>query len=342
MNLVRHTMRFATLCVVGLSISGCATALHTAMPEAEIAPQTGSQRALVELPPPAAPTPVAVYSFADETGQFKPSDSVQTLSRAVTQGGASLLMKALRDTGDGQWFTVVEREGLQDLLQERKIIREMRHRYLGEARPDPRALPPLLFAGVLLKGGIVGYDTNTLTGGLGAAFLGIGGDIQYRQSTVTVNLRAVSVKTGQVLANVTTVKNIASVGAQGSAFKYVSFDELLEIEAGITTNEPGSLAVRRAIEKSVHSLILEGAHQGVWGFAPGYEQAGAELVEAYLEESNNPALTQDKIAAATSSARQDVEGLQSAGFDSAVEGVVETEEPLKPAWKTRRDRIDRD
>src|SRR3546814_1339131 len=124
----------------------------------------------------------------------------------------------------------------------------MRKRYLGEEEPDRRALPALLFAGVLLEGGIVGYDTNTVTGGAGAAFLGIGGRTEYRQDTVTVYLRAVSVRTGEVLTSVTASKTIASQSLGANAFRYVGFKELLQAEAGYTTNEPDQVALHRSDE----------------------------------------------------------------------------------------------
>lgn len=250
--------------------------------EPEYSPVTRTQQALRELPLPVSPVPVAVYAFADQTGQFELRENVQSLSRAVTQGGAALLTKALRDAGDGKWFTVLEREGVDNLLRERQIIREMRLRYLGEQRVNPNALPPLLFAGVLLEGGIIGFDSNTLTGGAGARFMGIGGDVQYRQSTVSVNLRAVSVRTGEILANVSTSKTIASVGAQGGAFKFIDFDELLEIEVGVTNNEPDTMAVRRAIEKAVYALILEGSESGLWRFRD--ETAAANIIAANRAE----------------------------------------------------------
>ena len=126
---------------------------------------------------------IAVYGYTDQTGQFKPAENVQSLSRAVTQGATSVLIKALQDAGDGRWFTVVERERLDNLLKERRIIADMRERYLGEKKINPQALPPLLFAGVLLEGGIIGFDSNTKTGGAGARLLGIGGDVQYREDT---------------------------------------------------------------------------------------------------------------------------------------------------------------
>ena len=171
--------------------------------------KTQTQHMLAALPALSRPVAIAVYNFSDETGQFKPTDSTQTLSRAVTQGAASILVKALQDAGNRQWFTIVERESLKNLLSERQIIREMRERYLGETQVNQQALPALLFAGVLLEGGIISYDTNTVTGGAGAQFLGIGGHSTYRQDTVTVYLRAVSVRTGEVLTTVTASKTIA-------------------------------------------------------------------------------------------------------------------------------------
>jgi len=225
---------------------------------------------------------IAVYGFTDQTGQFKPSDVGQTLSRAVTQGASSMLVKALQDAGNRSWFTVVERERLDNLLRERQIIGEMRKRYLGEQEVDPNALPALLFAGVLLEGGIVGYDTNTVTGGAGAAFLGIGARTEYRQDTVTVYLRAVSVRTGEVLANVTASKTIASQAIGANAFKFVAFRELLEAEAGITSNEPDQVALQQAIEKAVYGLVLEGVELDLWRFDD--MSSAQSLLAAYRAE----------------------------------------------------------
>lgn len=284
----------AGVCVAALA--GC-MAPSTPLTDSEPGPVqiTTTQSVLLDLPPPTAPVPIAVYAFEDKSGQFKPQENVQTLSRAVSQGGAAILVKALRDAGNGGWFQVLERTGLDNLLKERKIIREMRTRYLGEKEFNPNALPPLLFAGVILEGGVVGFDSNTLTGGAGARFLGIGADANYRQNAVTVNLRAVSVKTGEVLANVTTTKTIASIGIQGGAFKYVSFDELLELEAGITNNEPDTLALRRTIEKSVHALIVEGSAAGLWSFADANVESS--LIAARKAEQFGDEESETEVAA---------------------------------------------
>jgi curli production assembly/transport component CsgG len=238
---------------------------------------------------------VAVYGFSDQTGQFKPTETGQTLSRAVSQGGASILVKALQDAGNRQWFTIVERESLKNLLNERQIIREMRERYLGEKELNTQALPALLFAGVILEGGIVGYDTNTVTGGAGAAFLGIGAHAEYRQDTVTVYLRAVSVRTGEVLTTVTASKTIASQSISGSTFRFIAFKELLEAEAGYTTNEPDQVALQQAIEKAVYSMVLEGAELNLWKFSD--PAAGDSLLSRYREERDGR-IDQRKMAEA--------------------------------------------
>lgn len=247
-----------------------------------VAPVTPSQRDLIFMPPPPQSIPVAVYSFADQTGQMEQSETGQSFSRAVTQGGTSILIGALRNAGNGNWFNVVERERLDNLLRERQIIREMRRQYLAEQETPAEVLPSLLFAGIILEGGIVSFDTNVESGGIGARFLAIGGSTQYRTNTATVYLRAVSVKTGEVLVNVVTQKSVSSIATSGGAFKFVKFDELLEFETGVASNEPAQIAVQAAIEKAVYALILEGARAKpgqLWSFADA--TAGKAWLERY-------------------------------------------------------------
>lgn len=295
-------LRDALLAVSTLALGACGTVTsdgRTNWPEtrskAFLPDKTQTQTLLEALPAPDRPIAVAVYGFSDQTGQFKPTEAGQTLSRAVTQGASSILVKALQDAGKRQWFTIVEREALKNLLNERQIIREMRERYLGEQGVNPQALPALLFAGVLLEGGIISYDSNTVTGGAGAAFLGIGGRTEYRQDTVTVYLRAVSVRTGEVLTTVTASKTIASQSMGANAFRYVGFKELLQAEAGYTTNEPDQVALQQAIEKAVYGLILEGVDLDLWNFADA--DAGWPLLWQYRQERDGK-IDEDQLVAA--------------------------------------------
>lgn len=298
-----------------LALSACATSQPysiVAQP-ATVAATTASQRELLDLPAPAQRLTVAVYNFQDQTGQFRGGETTQSLSRVVSQGATSILVKALQDAGDRSWFQVMERERLDNLLKERQIIREMRQRYLGEEQVNPDALPSLMFAGVLLEGGVIGYDNNTVSGGAGARYLGIGASTEYRQDTVTVYLRAVSVKTGEVLTTVVAKKTVASIGVNANAFRYVAFRELLEAEAGVTTNEPDQVALQQAIEKAVHSLVLEGAQLGFWRFANpaaakslldeyDRERGGIFSAKAATRLSDAPKIVRKPTAVATGSA----------------------------------------
>ena len=283
-------IRFLSLLSVLAFVNAC-TPINTSIPKEAfddnptLAPHTSIQNKLKSLPPAAKKITVSVYQFSDQTGQMKPGAAV-SYSRAVTQGGLAILKKALMDASEQSWFRVLERGGLQNLLQERKIIRSVRSDY---TTPDGRKLSPLsplLYSGVLLEGGIISYESNVLTGGLGARYLGIGGSAKYSRDMVTVYLRAISVKSGEVLVNVNSSKTIYSQGLDGGIFKYVSFDELVEGEAGFTLNEPPQLAVRQAIEMSVYALIMEGHNRKLWNFEnPSLGQiAYSDYVKTYHPE----------------------------------------------------------
>lgn len=276
MKLIIRTL----LCGLAAGLTACASAPTANYTPPEVKAETKTGRLYLDrLPAPRQKVVVAVYDFADETGQYKQLDNIASYSRAVTQGGTSILVKSLLEAGGGSWFTVVERHDLADLLNERQIMRETRGKYLGERGeqlPPPR---PLLVAGVLLQGGIVGYDTNVRTGGAGARYLGIGASTEYREDTVTVYLRLVSTQTGEVLMSVTTEKRIYSHALQGEAFRYVAADEILELEAGYARNEPGLIALREAIDKAVFALVVEGAEKDLWNFSD--DAAGQQIMRYY-------------------------------------------------------------
>lgn len=261
---------------VATLLAGCAEFVpQVEPPTATVATQTLDT--LQNLPPPRRRVDVAVYQFEDLTGQLKPSESFQSLSKAVSQGGGPLLIKSLREAGGGKWFRVVERTKLNNLLQERRIVQEMRQIYLEEQTVNPDVLPPMLVAGLIIEGGVVGYDSNVVTGGRGAALLGLSARQQYRKDTLTVNLRSVSVKTGEILSSVVVQKALLSTSTAGSLFRYVSTDAILELEIGQTANEPGLVALTSAIEKAVTELVLEMHKQNQWKFLS--TQVQDELVE---------------------------------------------------------------
>jgi len=265
-------MRKIVFSIMAMILSGCTTTIpyEAKVPEkATPMPQIlkkSSYNELTSLAPPAGPPiTIAMYGFTDKTGQRKPNDKFSVLSSAVTQGGEVFLIKALQDAGRGKWFQVVERVGLDNLIKERQLIRNQRETYEGK---DAKQLSPMLIAGVMIEGGIVGYDTNVQSGGEGAAMLGIGISQQYRTDVVTVVLRLVSVHTGEVLVSAGATKTILSTGGNGSALTFLDQGTMsIQLEAGANVNEPNTYAVRLATEAAVVDMIKQGANKGLWSFA---------------------------------------------------------------------------
>ena len=233
----------------------------TGIEKAIIGESTPATSLLKGLPKAKEPIVVGIYKFRDQTGQYKASENGSTFSTAVTQGATSILIKALEDS---KWFVPIERENIGNLLQERNLIRSTRQEYAANVDPKAPQITPLLYAGVLLEGGIVSYDSNIITGGFGARYFGTGGSVKYRQDRVTIYLRMVSTANGKILKSVYISKTILSQAIDQSLFKYVNFKRLLEVETGYTTNEPIQMAVTEAIEKAVASLVIEGIKDGIW------------------------------------------------------------------------------
>ena len=227
--------------------------------------KSNAHKLLKDLPEPKQKVVAAVYRFRDQTGQYKASEQSISYSTAVTQGATSILIKAMESSG---WFTPIERAGISNLLNERRIIQNTR-----KQNNDNTRLSPLLFAGVVLEGGIIGYDSNVMTGGAGVRYLGISASGQYRKDQVTIYLRAVSTQTGRILKTVHTTKSILSTKLDGGIFRYVATNELLESEIGVTFNEPPVMAVTEAIDAAVRRLIVEGVDDDLW--QPANKQAFA-------------------------------------------------------------------
>ena len=210
---------------------------------------------------------VAVYptAFTDQTGQRKSNSEFALFSTAITQQPSSLLIRALKHAGNGDFFVVVERVGLDNLTKERQLIRSAREQVAKTDEEKRKALRPLLFAGVLIEGAVISYETNLATGGMGARYLGIGSSIQYREDSVAVTLRMVSVATGEILIEVMTEKTIFSYGKSEDVFRFIEMGtELVEIELGNSRNESTTLALMKAIESAVLELINVGYDRSFW------------------------------------------------------------------------------
>tara|TARA_B100000131_G_scaffold253921_1_gene248081 strand:- start:26 stop:970 length:945 start_codon:yes stop_codon:yes gene_type:complete len=275
--------------VKGVHDTNCVSFLECAE-EPEII-ELPTHEKLLNLPPAVERPVIAIYKFLDKTGQRKQKGDAAMFSTAVTQGGETMLIDALKTAGDGTWFRVVERVGVDHLTRERQIVRSTR-----EAYGEEKKLAPLLFAGIILEGGIIGYDTNIETGGRGARYLGIGAQQAYRRDIVTVHLRAVSVLTGEIILNVQTSKTILSVATGFDVFRFVELDtQLVEVEDGMTENESVTRSVRSTIEAAVYELILQGDQRGYWTIQwPVTENKIKEEVAEVFEEVEIVVVTEDE------------------------------------------------
>ncbi len=273
-NLLWPALVYAALAIL---LTSCISKGPRTISAPSLGYKTLTQRALEALPAPKEKIIVAVYNFRDQTGQYKFQENVSSFSTAVTQGATAMLIDALRDSG---WFIPVERESFNNLITERKIIRAN----LGKETD----LPELLHAPLMLDGGIVAYETNLTTAGLGAEYHGIGASSQYRKDQVTLYLRATDVLSGAIVQSVSTSKSILSSQVRVGVFRYVEIDRLLEIEAGFSTNEPPQMCVMEAVQKAVVSLIIEGLQDGLWELKNPADM-NAPVIKAYLSEKNGGA-----------------------------------------------------
>lgn len=258
------------LLVLVLLLTGCATvdmekSVEEPMP---VAVKESLASRLPQLDGP--PITIAVYGFRDLTGQKKTNDKLALFSSAVTQGSEVFLIKALQDSKG--WFKVVERVGLDNLIKERQLIRNQREVYEGK---DAKPLKPMTVAGIMIEGGIIGYDSNIRSGGSGARFLGIGASQQYRVDEIVISVRLISVSSGEVLLTNAIAKTIYSTAHNASMLRFVDAGtNALELENGAALNEPTTYAVRVTIEQAVYEMIIEGQKRGLWSFKNNKDQNG--------------------------------------------------------------------
>lgn len=214
---------------------------------------------ILNIPKPKDQPIVAVYKFGDFTGQRKSVDGYANFSTAMTQAPETYLIRALKQSG---FFRVVERVNIDHITRERQIIRSTREKF-----EDATEQLPLLFAGLIIEGGIVDYNTNLRTGGAGARTLGIGRSKQYREDTVLVSIRVVSVSTGEILLENLTTRTILSVGISSDVFRFTNNStELIEFETGNAMNESKSIALQSAIEIGIVDIVKQGRERNFWEY----------------------------------------------------------------------------
>jgi len=273
------------LVVIILLSSGCAGAVQVRH-ERALENITPLYRELINLPPPEQEISIAVYRTRDMTGQYEYHPTATTLSTAVTQGSTPMLIKALLDSG---WFIAVERENLGNLLTEQRITKQK----LSLLGRDPNIEKMLHLPEFIIEGGITEFNDDIITSGLGVRYFGVGPKTQARLSSVVIDLRLVRVLTGRILETVSVSKRLLSWEVGFGVFRYVKANRLLEIEAGITNNEPSHMAVREAMERGVMLLIARGVKANLW--RPKDEKDRDFFLKLLEAESSERLISEDKL-----------------------------------------------
>jgi len=195
---------------------------------------------------------VSIFEFKDYTGKYQGALNGQSVySKVVTQDPESVLIAKLLAS---DWFNVLERTVLKNILTERKL----------SELSNKEKLSKLEYSRYALAGGIIDYESNTLTGGLGAKYFGIGGSTEYRADQMTISLRLIDIETGSILSSTVLTDQVYSYGLSLGVFQFVSYKKLLEAEGGFTRNEPKILVLNSLLEESVKQLIQDSIELGIF------------------------------------------------------------------------------
>ncbi|MCG9692667.1 CsgG/HfaB family protein [Vibrio sp. Isolate22] len=200
------------------------------------------------------PMNVTVYRFADFSGQRKQGLLYQEVSTAVPQGLDSMLMHSLSTINQGKLYKVIDRTFLSHMLDERQ---------LASVSVSPKNLGILKVPSIVFTGGVIAYDHNNRQAAGGIFFNDFSLSSEYSVDTVTVSLRAVSVKTGEILLSSISKKSIVSVSSGINSYKIFD-DNLMQLELGGAYNEPVSVATRLAIEQSILDITEKALELGWW------------------------------------------------------------------------------
>ena len=126
------------------------------------------------------------------------------MSTEPPQGLSSILMQELHRAGDERLYRVVERENVEALIKESRIV--------VASLPEEQGsqLTPLLLSVIILTGGAVSYDRTVTQDLRGLGFRSVNGLREIVTDQVDVILRAVSVKSGEMLVWIHTRKLVIS------------------------------------------------------------------------------------------------------------------------------------
>lgn len=82
--------------------------------------------------------------------------------------------------------------------------------------------------------------------------------------------------------HISTTKTIYSYEISFGVFTFVEFKRLLELETGVTRNEPAQLCVREAIEAAVIAMTVQGLKDKLW-VLENEKDWESPIIQAYLK-----------------------------------------------------------
>ncbi len=260
--------------LIAVIIGGCAGKVQKRSAEPTFYP-TRVEYLLRMLPSPVKPMNVAII-LEDMSGQYRRQENVASFSTAVSQAVTEMGIKAALKSP--QWFTVLERKGINYLSMERKILKSA----------NPNMTPPLKPADFIVLGGVSQFEHDIVTGGVGFRLLGIGASHRYGIDSVVVDLRVIDPVDGRVVQAVSCAKRIFSYEIRANVYKFIDEDSLLEGEVGGNDNEPAQLCVREALEKAMFMLCAEMGLTKTWPFKRFDQAVTHPVIIAYqLEKQRN-------------------------------------------------------
>jgi outer membrane protein OmpA-like peptidoglycan-associated protein/curli biogenesis system outer membrane secretion channel CsgG len=203
---------------------------------------------------------VAVGNIKDYTGKFSESEG----GNPITQGGALMVMSALGKLGDA--VRLQERFDTQVTELE---LRYLDRRYLGDGSVHevrgktggsqkvpwkPYYGGTVIESDYFIVGGITELNYNVHSGGLEVVVDGIGGKGRVFTVNVAVDLRIVDTSSLEVLKTVSLQKQITGYEVGVNVFEFFK-NTLVDVSAGLKSQEPLQLGVRTTLELGVLELI---------------------------------------------------------------------------------------
>lgn len=209
---------------------------------------------------------VTVGNVKDYTGKFSEAEG----GNPITQGGALMVISGLGKLGDS--IRLHERFDTQVTEQE---LRYLDRRYLGDGSSHDtpmkdgsvKSVPwKPYYGGTVIEtdyfivGGITELNYNIHSGGIEATVDGIGGKGRVFTVNVAVDLRIVETQSLEVKHTASLQKQITGYEVGVNLFEFFK-NTLVDINAGLKSQEPLQMGVRTTLELGVLELI--GAVSGI-------------------------------------------------------------------------------